>query len=73
MILESIRIEPKGKKLLHYKDSGVQELKLKNKGNEAVSEGIQYTNDYATKNGFKLVNTTTMDAGTVFYIIYDLV
>ena len=72
MIVESIRVDKKSKKIKHFTSSGVKEIKTKNKGDEAISEGLAYVNNYMTDNNFKLINVTTMDAGTVAYIIYDL-
>ena len=72
MIIESIRVDYKSKKIRHFNSSGVKEIKTKNKGDEAIPEGLAYVNNYMTEHNFKLINVTTMDAGSVAYIIYDL-
>ena len=70
--VESIRIYPKNKKILHFTESGVRELKTDKKGDEAVPESLAYINSYMSEHGFKLSNVTTMEAGSVSYIIYDI-
>ena len=70
--VESIRIYPKNKKIKHFTESGVKEIKTQNKGDDAISEGLAYINRYVSENGFKVVNVTTMEAGTVSYVVYDI-
>lgn len=70
--VESIRMYPKSKKIMHFTESGVKEIKTQNKGDDAIPEGLAYINRYMSENGFKLVNVTTMEAGSVSYIVYDI-
>ena len=72
MKVESIRIYPKNKKIKHFTESGVKEIKTQNKGDGAIPEGLAYINRYTSENGFKVINVTTMEAGTVSYIVYDI-